>query len=42
MIRGASGMLRPGDTFEGAVTALTPATVATCDRSLYESFVASA
>ncbi|HEY3106707.1 MAG TPA: hypothetical protein VGJ49_07915 [Gaiellaceae bacterium] len=37
MIRGPSGMLRPGDTFEGPVTALMPATVATCDRALYEA-----
>jgi hypothetical protein len=37
MLRGESGMLRPGDTFDGAVTALMPATVATCDRGLYES-----
>jgi hypothetical protein len=39
MVRGASGLLRPGDTFEGRVTALTPATVATCERAVYESLV---
>jgi hypothetical protein len=40
MVRGPSGMLRPGDTFEGTIAALTPATVATCERALYESFLA--
>jgi hypothetical protein len=37
MLRGTPGLLRPGDTFEGHVTALTPATVATCERAVYES-----
>ena len=37
MLRGGSGLLRPGDTFEGPVTAITPATVATCERAVYES-----
>jgi hypothetical protein len=37
MVRGATGVLRPGDTFDAAVTALTPATVASCDRSVYEA-----
>jgi hypothetical protein len=40
MVRGTSGLLRPGDTFEGAATALTPATVATCERAVYDSFLA--
>jgi hypothetical protein len=35
MVRGASGLLRPGDTFETQVTAMTPATVASCDREVY-------
>lgn len=35
MVRGASGLLRPGDTFDGKVTALTPATVASCERDVY-------
>jgi hypothetical protein len=39
MIRGPAGLLRPGDTFEGSVTGMTPATVATCERTVYESFV---
>lgn len=39
MVRTGPGLLRPGETFEGAVTAVTPATVATCDRAVYESFV---
>lgn len=34
------GLLRPGDTFEGPVTAITLATVATCERAVYESLVA--
>lgn len=40
MLRGGPGLLRPGDTFEGHVTAITPATVATCERAVYESLVA--
>jgi hypothetical protein len=40
MVRGSAGLLRPGATFEGRATALTPATVATCERSVYESFLA--
>jgi hypothetical protein len=39
MVRGQEGLLRPGDTFTESVTALTPATVATCDRAVYESFL---
>jgi hypothetical protein len=35
MVRGPSGLLRPGDTFDGKVTALTPATVASCERDVY-------
>ena len=37
LLRGGPGLLRPGDTFEGPVTAMTPATVATCERAVYES-----
>jgi hypothetical protein len=37
MVRGAMGLLRPGDTFADSVTAMTPATVATCDREVYVS-----
>ena len=40
MVRGAPGLMRPGDTFEGHVTAVIPATVATCERAVYESLVA--
>jgi hypothetical protein len=36
---GPSGLLRPGDTFDGAVAATTPATVVTCDRATYEELV---
>jgi hypothetical protein len=39
MARGPAGLLRPGDTFEGTVTALTPATVASCDREVYLALV---
>jgi hypothetical protein len=42
MVRGKAGLLRPGETFGESVTALTPATVASCERAVYESFVASA
>jgi hypothetical protein len=37
MVRGGTGLLRPGDTFDASVTALMPATVASCDRSVYEA-----
>ena len=40
MARGTRGLLRPGDTFDASVTALTPATVASCERAVYESFLA--
>jgi hypothetical protein len=40
MARGEQGLLRPSDTFTASVTALTPATVASCDRAVYESFLA--
>ena len=36
MLRTDGGLLRPGDSFSGRVTALTPATVASCERSTYE------
>ena len=39
MVRGPSGLLRPGDTFERKVSGLTPATVASCDREVYLSLV---
>jgi hypothetical protein len=39
MVRGQTGLLKPGDTFSWSVTALMPATVASCDRSTYESFL---
>lgn len=37
MVRGSAGLLRPGDTFDASVTAMTPATVASCDREVYVS-----
>ncbi|MEO8291441.1 MAG: hypothetical protein ABI649_10665 [Gaiellaceae bacterium] len=36
MLRGDSGLLRPGDSFSGRVTAVTPATVASCERAVYD------
>ena len=41
MVRGPAGLLRPGDTFEASVTALMPATVASCDRDVYDALRAS-
>ena len=37
MLRGPSGMLRPGDSFDGVATAVTPATIASCPRSEYDA-----
>jgi hypothetical protein len=37
MLRGPAGILRPGDSFDGAATAVTPATVATCPRSDFDA-----
>jgi hypothetical protein len=39
MVRGANGLLRPGDTFDSQVTAMTPATVASCDREVYLALI---
>jgi hypothetical protein len=39
MLSGPSGLLRPGETFEGPVTAAVPATIVTCDRAVYERLV---
>lgn len=36
MLRGPGGLLRPGDTFSSRVSAVTPATVASCERAVYE------
>lgn len=41
LVGGETGLLRPGDTFDGPVTATTPATVVTCDRLGYEELVRS-
>lgn len=40
MLRGPGGLLRPGDSFDGTATAMTPATVAGCPRADYESLIA--
>jgi hypothetical protein len=39
MLKAPDGVLRPGDTFSSQVTAVTPATVASCERSVYEELV---
>jgi hypothetical protein len=39
LVRGTTGLLRPGDTFEAAATAMTPATVASCDREVYLALI---
>jgi len=36
MLQGEGGLLRPGNSFSGRVTALTPATVASCERAVYD------
>jgi len=36
MLRGANGLLRPGDSFTGRVSAVTPATAASCERAVYD------
>ena len=36
MLRGGGGLLRPGDSFSGRVTAMTPATVASCEKAVYD------
>ena len=41
MVRGTGDVLRPGDTFSASVTALMPATVASCDGAVYETFRAA-
>jgi len=42
MLRTGGVFLRPGDSFSGRVTAVTPATVASCDLSTYEGIRARA
>ncbi|HEX5468947.1 MAG TPA: hypothetical protein VFW80_07860 [Gaiellaceae bacterium] len=36
MLRAPEGLLRPGGTFSGRVSAVTPATVASCERAVYD------
>ena len=36
MLRGDGGLLRPGDSFSSRVSAVTPATVASCERAVYD------
>jgi hypothetical protein len=37
LLSGDGGVLRPGDRLAGNARALTPAAVATCDRTVYEA-----
>jgi hypothetical protein len=41
MLRGPAGLLRPGDTFSGAATAVTPATVASCDQAAFDETISA-
>jgi hypothetical protein len=36
MLRGDGGLLRPGDSFSARVTAMTPASVASCEQAVYD------
>jgi hypothetical protein len=36
MLRGEGGLLRPGDSFSARVSAVTPATIASCERAVYD------
>jgi len=36
MLRGEDGLLRPGDSFSERVTAMTLATLASCERAVYD------
>jgi hypothetical protein len=40
LLNGPHGVLRPGDRASGPVRALTPAAVAVCDRSVYDTIAA--
>jgi hypothetical protein len=39
MLTGPGGMVRPGEIFDGPVTAATPATVVSCPRADYDELV---
>ena len=36
MLSGSGGVLRPGELFEGAVSALIPATIVSCERAAFD------
>lgn len=36
MLSGGDGVLRPGELFGGTVSALTPATIVSCDRAAFD------
>lgn len=40
MLSRGGNVLRPGELFEGAVSALTPATIVTCDREVFDELAA--
>ncbi|HXV57893.1 MAG TPA: hypothetical protein VD704_08495 [Gaiellaceae bacterium] len=42
LVNGPAGVLRPGDRASGALRALTPAAVATCDAAVYETIAGQA
>jgi hypothetical protein len=39
MLKAPEGVLRPGDTFSSQVTAVTPATVASCEQAAFDELV---
>lgn len=41
MLSGPAGMVRPGTTFDAEARAVTPATVASCERAVYEELVSA-
>jgi hypothetical protein len=40
MLNRSGGVLKPGELFEGAVSALTPATIVSCDREVFDELAA--
>jgi hypothetical protein len=41
MLSGSRGVLRPGELFQGAVSALTPATIVSCERAAFDELAGS-
>ena len=42
MLRAGGGLLPPGDSLESSVTAMTPATVASCETTVYQELLGRA